>query len=139
MGLADLDVRIAERLREVGLLERAGDRVRTFSRGMRQRLGIARTLLHDPDVVLLDEPYTGLDVHAAAVLRRVLEALRDGRRTVVLVTHNLTQGLELSDRAAIQVRGRFAWEGMTSTVSARDFETLYQDTVERADVTPAVQ
>lgn len=137
-GLADLDVRIAERLREVGLLQRAGDRVRTFSRGMRQRLGLARTLLHDPDVVLLDEPYTGLDVHAAAVLRRVLEALRDGRRTVVLVTHNLTQGLELSDRAAIQVRGRFAWEGMTRTVSARDFETLYQDTVERADVIPAV-
>jgi heme exporter protein A len=132
-GLGDLEARVAERLGEVGLLERADDRVKTFSRGMRQRIGLARTLLHDPDVVLLDEPYTGLDVHASAVLRRVLEALHDGRRTVVLVTHNLTQGLELADRAAIQVRGRFAWEGPADTVPARDFEVFYQETVERVE------
>src|SRR5690606_29352828 len=127
--LTDAGDRVDARLREVGLLERANDRVKTFSRGMRQRIGLARTLLHDPDLVLLDEPYTGLDAHASAVLRRVLEALRDGRRTVVLVTHNITQGLELADRAAIQVRGRFAWEGAAQPAAAREFEAFYQDTV----------
>ena len=105
----------------------------TFSRGMRQRLGLARTLLHDPDLVLLDEPYTGLDPHAAAVLRTVLETLRDGLRTVILVTHNLTQGLELADRVAIQVRGRFAWEGRSTDVRARDFEVFYRETVDRVE------
>jgi heme exporter protein A len=132
-GLPDLEERVEERLREVGLLERAGDHASTFSRGMRQRLGLARTLLHDPDLVLLDEPYTGLDPHAAAVLRRVLETLRDGRRTVILVTHNLTQGLELADTAAIQVRGRFAWEGGAAEMAPREFEVFYQETVDRIE------
>ena len=132
-GLSDLDQRVETRLGEVGLLERADDRAATFSRGMRQRLGLARTLLHDPDLVLLDEPYTGLDPHAAAVLRAVLETLRDGRRTVILVTHNLTQGLELADQVAIQVRGRFAWEGRATEVAGRDFEVLYQETVDRVE------
>ena len=100
---------------------------------MRQRLGLARALLHDPDLVLLDEPYTGLDPHAAAVLRTVLETLRDGRRTVILVTHNLTQGLELADQVAIQVRGRFAWEGRSSDLAVRDFDVFYQETVDRTE------
>ena len=132
-GLAQLDDRVDAGLAQVGLRARAGDCVQTFSRGMRQRLGLARTLLHDPELVLLDEPYTGLDAHAAAVLREVLTALHDGRRTVVLVTHNLTQGLELADRAAIQVRGRFAWEGRTSSVRAHEFEVFYQETVDRVE------
>ena len=132
-GLSDLDRRLQHRLGEVGLLERADDLASTFSRGMRQRLGLARTLLHDPDLVLLDEPYTGLDPHAATVLRTVLETLRDGRRTVILVTHNLTQGLELADRVAIQARGRFAWEGRSTDVQARDFEGFYRETVDRIE------
>lgn len=132
-GLNDIDQRLEHRLREVGLFERTDDLVGTFSRGMRQRLGLARTLLHDPDLVLLDEPYTGLDPHAAAVLCAVLETLHDGRRTVILVTHNLTQGLELADRVAIQVRGRFAWEGRSTDVHAHDFEVFYRETVDRGE------
>jgi ABC-type multidrug transport system ATPase subunit len=132
-GLTDLAERVSQRLEQVGLTTRADDRVQTFSRGMRQRLGLARTLLHDPELVLLDEPYTGLDAHAAAVLRGILEALHDGRRTVVLVTHNITQGLEIADRAAIQVRGRFAWEGSTTDVRPHEFEVFYQDTVDRVE------
>ena len=85
-----------------GRADRAMPRARPgpLSRGMRQRLALARTLLHDPDFVLLDEPYTGLDAHAAAVLRGVLSSLKDGHRTVILVTHNISQGLELADRVA---------------------------------------
>ncbi|HEU4557930.1 MAG TPA: heme ABC exporter ATP-binding protein CcmA, partial [Longimicrobium sp.] len=78
-GLPRRRERVEEALLSVGLQDRRGDRVRTFSRGMQQRLALARTLLHGPSVVLLDEPYTGLDPHAAAMLREVLERLKDGR------------------------------------------------------------
>jgi heme exporter protein A len=129
-GLRDLDDRIPRRLEQVGLRDRADFLVRQLSHGMRQRAALARALLHDPELVLLDEPYTGLDPHAAAVLRGVLAALKDGRRSVVMVTHNLTQGLELADRVAIQVRGRFAWEGSRGEVDADSFERFYHHVVE---------
>jgi len=129
-GLTDLDERIPERLARVGLSDRARFEVRQLSHGMRQRLSLARALLHDPDVVLLDEPYTGLDPSAAAVLRDVLRGLRDGRRTVVMVTHNLTEGLQLATRVAIQVAGRMAWEGPISAVELDGFETFYHQVVE---------
>ena len=129
-GLTDLETRIPSRIAEVGLSDRAGFLIRQLSHGMRQRAALARALLHDPEVVLLDEPYTGLDPHAASVLRGVLSSLRDGRRTVVMVTHNLTQGLELATRLAIQVRGRFAWEGPRAEVDADGFERFYHGVVE---------
>jgi len=130
-GLTDLDQRVPERLERVGLLRRADDPAGTFSRGMRQRLALARCLLHDPEVVLLDEPYTGLDAHAADVLRGVLEALKDGRRTVVLVTHAIPQGLELADRVAVQVQGRWVMdERRTGLGDAPAFEARYRELVE---------
>jgi len=129
-GLRDLDERIPERLAQVGLEARAQSPARTLSRGMRQRLALARTLLHDPDFVLLDEPYTGLDAHAAAVLRGVLTSLKDGHRTVILVTHNITQGLELADRVAIQVRGRFVFLDDRQTLDGSTFEHFYRERVE---------
>ena len=124
-GLAGLDGLIASRLEAVGLADRRNDRVRGFSRGMQQRLALARTLLHDPEVVLLDEPYTGLDPHAASMLRRVLEHLKDGRRTVVLVTHNLVEGLELADRVVVQVAGRWVSDEPRSAIDVRAFDQLY--------------
>lgn len=131
-GLGDLERRVAERLERVGLADRAAFEVRQLSHGMRQRLALARALLHDPDVVLLDEPYTGLDPRAASVLRGVLEELKDGRRTVVMVTHNLREGLELATRVAIQVSGAFAWEAAGSSVPRDDFERHYHAVVEGA-------
>ena len=129
-GLRDLSVRIPERLKQVGLAGRAKSPARTLSRGMRQRLALARTLLHDPDFVLLDEPYTGLDAHAAAVLRQVLASLKDGHRPIILVPHNISQGLELADRVAIQVRGRFVFLKDRSEIDARVFERSYREKVE---------
>ena len=129
-GLADLVERIEARLAEVGL-EAAADRwVREYSRGMRQRLALARTLLHDPALIFLDEPFTGLDIHASALLRDVLVRLKDGRRTVILVTHNLSEGLALADRVAIQHQGRFAFLGDPSEIPAGDEERFYRDAVE---------
>lgn len=129
-GLDDLGRRIPDRLERVGLGERADFQVRQLSHGMRQRLALARSLLHDPDVVLLDEPYTGLDPSAAAVLRDVLVELRDGRRTVVMVTHNLREGLQLATRIGIQVAGRLAWEGAAAAVDWDSFEHHYHAVVE---------
>ena len=129
-GLRDLDRRIPERLAYVGLVDRSNSLVGQLSHGMRQRLALARALLHDPDVILLDEPYTGLDPSAAAVLRGVLTELKDGRRTVVMVTHNLGEGLALASRVAIQVRGRLAWQGSPDELDISDFERLYHRVVE---------
>ena len=123
---------VDEALASVGLGERARDRVRTFSRGMQQRLALARTLLHGPQVVLLDEPYTGLDPHAAAMLRGILDRLKDGRTTVVLVTHNLSQGLEQADRVVVQVAGRWVSDEPRAAIDAAAFERVYTERVAEA-------
>ncbi len=129
-GLSDLDDLVSEWLEHVGLTHRADFQVMQLSHGMRQRLALARALLHDPAVVLLDEPFTGLDPSASSVLRGVLRELRDGRRTVVMVTHNLREGLELASRISIQVRGRFAWEGTVERLTPEELESLYHEVVE---------
>ena len=129
-GLTDLNTRIPRRLASMGLSDRERAPVRELSRGLKQRVALARALLHDPEVVLLDEPYTGLDPHASTVLREQLASLKDGRRTVVLVTHNLKQGLELSDLVAIQVQGRFTSVMDSSSLDLAGLEALYQAAVE---------
>jgi heme exporter protein A len=129
-GLMDLDTRIPERLERVGLANRARSQAHELSHGMRQRLALARALLHDPDLVLLDEPFTGLDPTASAVLHDVLRELRDGSRTVVMVTHNLSEGLALATRVAIQVAGRLAWEGADAVIDRVGFERHYHDVVD---------
>jgi heme exporter protein A len=130
-GLIDLKERIPLRLEEVGLADRSQSLVMSLSRGLRQRVALARALLHDPDVVLLDEPFTGLDAHAAEVLRSRLRVLKDGRRAVVLVTHNLTEGIQMADDVVIQVRGRFVAE-LTRSEIPEKFQAFYRETVDGA-------
>ena len=85
--------------------------VREFSRGMRQRLAVARAFLHDPSVLLLDEPFTALDDRAIAVLQRLLrEALAAGK-TIVMSTHQLREALELASHVALLIRGQVAFHG----------------------------
>jgi len=119
-------------LEEVMLLDRADDAVRTFSRGMQQRLCIARALLHDPELVLLDEPYTGLDQHASRMLRGILEHVRGRGRSVIMVTHHLEEGLGLSSRVAIMTRGRMVWESAAAGLSRETLERTYLEVVEAA-------
>lgn len=134
-ALDALEDRIQTGLSSVGLANRGNDPVRAYSRGMRQRLALARTLLHEPDIVLLDEPFTGLDAHASGVLRGVLDRLRDGRRTVVMVTHNLSEGLGLAQDLAIQVRGRLRlWVEAKELRDSGELTALYRETVEAEDV-----
>jgi heme exporter protein A len=129
-ALDDVEALVRRRLERVGLADRATFAVHQLSHGMRQRLALARALLHDPDLVLLDEPFTGLDPAAAGVLRGVLQELRSERRTVVMVTHNLAEGLALATRVAIQVRGRLAWQGARSDVEDTGFELFYHSVVD---------
>jgi heme exporter protein A len=106
-----LSERIHQLLSDVGLEARAHDRLHTFSRGMQQRVAIARALIHDPAVVLLDEPGTGLDEYANAMLADILSSTGHGQRTVLMTTHSLEQGLALSSRIAILAQGKIAHEG----------------------------
>ena len=124
-GVAELDARVEEVLAQVELTDRGDQPVRELSRGLRQRASVARALLPDPEVVLLDEPFTGLDRQAAGVLRRRLETLRARGRTVLLVTHDLSAGLELADRVVILQRGRLVLDRAATGLEPRDFERLY--------------
>lgn len=107
-GVANLDGRIAEVLGMVGLEARRRDLVRTYSRGMQQRLAIGRAVLHDPDVMLFDEPYTGLDQDASAMLDEVLRAVAAQGRTVVMTSHDLARAEDLATRFDILSRGVIA-------------------------------
>jgi ABC-2 type transport system ATP-binding protein len=88
-------------LRMLGLWERRHEAVGKFSKGMRQKLAIARTLLHEPDVIFLDEPTSGLDPQAARMLRNFIADLRDDGRAIILCTHNLDEADRLCDRVAV--------------------------------------
>ena len=101
-------------LRTVDLWQRRNDRVRTYSRGMQQRLAIARAILHDPPVLLLDEPDTGLDQKSSQMLQTLLQNLGDQRRAILFSTHNLDRALTWADSVALLVRGRIDHHTSTS-------------------------
>ena len=99
--------RVHGTLDRLGIADRADVPVAALSRGLHQRAAIARALVHDPSVLLLDEPFTGLDLAAAAEFRRLITELTGGGRTAVIATHNVEEGVELASDIAFQHRGRF--------------------------------
>jgi len=107
-GLSDGARRAVEALQSVGLGPRRRDLVRQFSRGMQQRLAIGRALLHDPQVMLLDEPYTGLDQDASSMLDDVLRRVAVAGRTVVMTSHDLPRAADLATRIDVLSRGVIA-------------------------------
>jgi len=108
-------------------LERVRDaRVREFSRGMRQRLALARAFLHEPALLLLDEPFTSLDDRAVALLQSLVREAITAGRTVVLSTHQLPEALELATHVALLVRGRLAYAGKRDSEMLRDPGWLYR-------------
>tara|TARA_Y100000996_G_C22505575_1_gene636237 strand:+ start:687 stop:1403 length:717 start_codon:yes stop_codon:yes gene_type:complete len=124
-SLEDSERRIRDALEGLKIKEVADQPVGSLSRGFQQRIALARALLHDPKILLLDEPYIGLDLYASRLLRDLISQLKDGERTVVLVTHNFGQGLELADRIAIQVSGQFIFTGSSDGVELTEFEEFY--------------
>jgi len=124
-GLKEPDKRIAALLERVGLGRRTADPVRAFSRGLHQRLGIARVMLHDPSLILLDEPYTGLDANAVEILNELLDEASRAGKTIILTTHDLDQGLRGATRAAIIDRGKVVFTGKAKDSAIRDAYASY--------------
>jgi heme exporter protein A len=127
--VSDATRRVRALLDQVGLTGWANRPVRTLSRGLEQRCALARALLHAPDLLLLDEPFTGLDVDASATLRDVLSAAHARGTAVLMITHDISQGLASCRRAIILARGAVVWDGAVAPTEREQFERIYLDAI----------
>jgi heme exporter protein A len=131
-GVPYLDRRIAEVLDMVGLAARRRDLVRTFSRGMQQRLAIGRAVLHDPEVMLFDEPHTGLDQDACAMLDYVLREVAARGRTVVMTSHDLARVGDLASRFDILSRGVIVASALRTEMEPNNLLAFYKQALQEA-------
>ena len=120
-----LEERVGALLDLVGLDGRRHSLAGTLSRGMKQRLSVARSIIHEPAIMLLDEPYTGLDQQATRMLRGLLGAVSPESHTVVMTTHNLEQGLDLCDRLVILSRGRIVYQAEKASLTLAELKEAY--------------
>jgi heme exporter protein A len=127
-GIPDPKERIDLLLERVELSHRRYDLVRTFSRGMLQRLAIARALLHQPSILLLDEPHSGLDPHAVDILDGLLEQIRPDH-TFIMVTHSLEKGLALCSSAMILDSGRIIFQQGKESMDVETLRRIYHERV----------
>jgi len=125
-GLTNYQPRITEALEMVGLETRRRDLVRTYSRGMQQRLAIGRAVLHDPQIMLFDEPYTGLDQDASAMLDDVLKTVAAQGRTVVMTSHDLARAEALATRFDILSRGVIAASATRKQLKKSNLLSFYK-------------
>ena len=125
-GISNIESRIDEVLEMIGLASRRRDLVRTFSRGMQQRLAIGRAVSHDPEVMLFDEPYTGLDQDASAMLDDVLRSVAAKGRTVVMTSHDLMRAEKLATRFDILSRGVIVASATRKKLGKSNLLTLYK-------------
>ncbi len=135
--LAQPAARIAALIEHLQLTGWAHRPVRTLSRGLLQRCALARVLLHQPDVLFLDEPFTGLDLDARATLCAVLADAHRSGTTLVMSTHDLPVALELCTSAVVLVRGRLAWHGPIAAERAAVFEEHYRRLIRAPGAAPA--
>lgn len=131
-GINDLTGRVKEVLELVGLSSRRRDLVRTFSRGMQQRLAIGRAVLHDPDVMLFDEPHTGLDQDASAMLDTVLQEVAASGRTVVMTSHDLARAADLASRFDVISRGRISASVRRDEIEPNDLLAFYRGALQES-------
>ena len=129
-AVPDLPDRVKQVLELVGLSNRARDLVRTFSRGMQQRLAIGRAVLHDPEVLLLDEPHTGLDQDACNMLDKVLQDVAIQGRTVVMTSHDFVRVQNLASRFDVLSRGRIIASAKSSELSQDGLQAFYRKALE---------
>jgi heme exporter protein A len=126
-GVSEMDNRIPEVLDLIGLKQRRRDLVRTFSRGMQQRLAIGRAVLHDPDVMLFDEPHTGLDQDACIMLDSVLSEVAARGRTVVMTSHDLARAADLASRFDVLSRGVITTSVQRTDIDTDDLLAVYRN------------
>jgi heme exporter protein A len=129
-GVPHPERRIAEVLEMVGLAPRRRDLVRTFSRGMQQRLAIGRAVLHDPEVMLFDEPHTGLDQDACIMLDQVLREVAARGRTVVMTSHDLARAADLATRFDVLSRGRIVASARRPELKPDQLLSFYRQALE---------
>jgi len=120
-----LNEKIEELIKLVGLSEHVNDQVQTFSRGMKQRLSVARAIIHEPIMLFLDEPYTGLDQQGTEDLKQLLLKFRNRGKTIVLTSHNLSRGLELCNQVAILKSGALIYQEDITKINKDDFKQIY--------------
>jgi len=125
----DLEGRIAEVLDLIGLSPRRRDVVRTYSRGMQQRLAIGRAVLHDPEVMLFDEPHTGLDQDACTMLDGVLQEVAAQGRTIVMTSHDLARAADLASRFDVISRGVIAASVKRGEIGSDNLLAFYRETI----------
>ena len=125
-GVPDPHRTVSEWLERTGLDRVRDGLVREFSRGMRQRLAVARAFLHDPSLMLLDEPFTALDDRGIAVLQDFLNGARRAGRTIIMSTHQLREALELATDVALINRGKLAYRGARTQEMLDDTSLLYR-------------
>ena len=126
-GIRDASARVENSLRRMSMLERADAPVRSLSRGMQQRVSIARATAHSPQLVLADEPYSGLDESGARALTAVLQELRSAGTAIIVVTHNLVEGLSLATHATVMQRGRFVRYDAAGSIDAKSYAATYRE------------
>lgn len=132
-SIEKMERRITEVLEMVGLVTRRSDLVRTFSRGMQQRLAIARAVLHDPEVLLLDEPHTGLDQDACNMLDQVLRQVTGRGRTVVMTSHDLGRTQDLASRFDVLSRGSIVRSAKKDSLPMDGLLAYYRQSLEVDD------
>jgi heme exporter protein A len=130
-GVSDPPAAAVSALERLRILDRADAPVRALSRGLQQRVSIARAIVHQPDVVLLDEPYTGLDAAGGAALTDMLHVLRSSGAALILVTHNVDEGLAIASHAAVMLDGRLARHDDCATLDPRAYIAEYRELVLR--------
>jgi heme exporter protein A len=128
-SILDIEARLTEMLELVGLTQRRRDLVRTFSRGMQQRLSIGRAVLHNPDVLLLDEPHTGLDQDACVMLDSVLSEVASQGRTIVMASHDLARAADLASRFDVISRGTVVGSRKRDEFDTQDLLRFYRQAV----------
>ena len=124
-GIRDAKDKVKEVLDEHNLSPWTNRRTKNLSRGLEQRFAIARALLHDPNLILLDEPFAGLDRKAAIHLQNILKSLHEAGKTIIMTTHNTHLGLYACTHLAIISEGRIAYMGLRPRMTVEEFEQLY--------------
>ncbi|MFN2153465.1 MAG: heme ABC exporter ATP-binding protein CcmA [Anaerolineales bacterium] len=131
-GIPEMEPRISEVLEIVGLAARRRDLVRTFSRGMQQRLAIGRAVLHDPEVMLFDEPHTGLDQDACEMLDTVLREVAARGRTVVMTSHDLARTADLASRFDVLSRGKIVASAQRDEMEPDQILSFYRQALQES-------
>ena len=119
-GVADADARVESVTEMVGMESRLDQRIGSMSHGMKKRFSIARALLHDPPVLLMDEPESGLDYEAVNLLDKIISKRSDPHRAIIMTTHDLDRAIKLGDSLAVLSDGRVSYSGDAKSESARE-------------------